>query len=275
MGTAEHMKFDLALVTTYLPILSLCSRATALVCTLYLLRDSLNLPNTTLLMVAACVVFLDCWHFQHSVFDHTSGHLFLCALAILTQQNNTSVCLENMHMLSLIIDFVWCLLASFELCSSIWNLRIKLSMLLKVLIVQCMAVAHITFACGSNSNYTIAEMLLRVILYYVITAVVILSGPYLAGADKTHYRVSVPLVCSQLLFVHIFSLLANILVFVAVHTRIVCAGLQSTEKTDEENVVTRGTASNITQAMHDSSETGEQKQLLAMLLAAKKENNVA
>jgi len=112
------MKFDLALVTTYLPILSLCSRATVLVCTLYLLRDLL-------------------------------------------------------------------LLASFELCSSIWNLRIKLSMFLKVLIVQCMAVTHITFACGSNSNYTIAEMLLRVILYYVITAVVILSGPYLVGADKT------------------------------------------------------------------------------------------
>ena len=84
-----------------------------------------------------------------------------------------------------------------------------------------------------------------------------------------------PLVCSQLLFVHIFSLLANIVVFVAVHTRIVCAGLQSTEKMDEEKAATRVAPSSITQAMHDTSETGEQKQLLAMLLAAKKENNVA
>ena len=258
MGAVDHMKFDLALVTTYLPIVSLCSRATILVCTLYFLRDSLQLPLTTCLMLAACLVFLDCWHFQHSVFDHTSGHLFLCALAILTQQNTISICTENMHMLSLIIDFVWCLFASFELCSCIWNLRIKLSMLLKVLIVQGMAMTHTIFACGSNSNYSIVEMLLRVVLYYVITAVVILSGPYLAGADKTHYRVSVPLVCAQLLFVHIFSLLANISVFVAVHMRIVCAGLKSTEKMDEEKAVPRVSPSSITQAMHDTSDTGEQ-----------------
>ena len=148
-------------------------------------------------------------------------------------------------------------------------------MLLKVLIVQGMAMTHTIFACGSNSNYSIVEMLLRVVLYYVITAVVILSGPYLAGADKTHYRVSVPLVCAQLLFVHIFSLLANISVFVAVHMRIVCAGLKSTEKMDEEKAVPRVSPSSITQAMHDTSDTGEQKQLLAMLLAAKKEHNVA
>ena len=301
MGAAknavEHMKFDLALVTTYLPILSLCSRATVLVCTLYLLRDSLLLPPTTILMVAACLVFLDSWHFQHSVFDHTCGHLFLCALAVLTQQTSASNCMENVHVLRLIIDFVWCLLASFELCSSIWNLRIKLSMLLKVLIVQCMAVAHVMFSCGINSHYSILETLLRVVLYYVMTAVVILSGPYLAGADKTHYRVSVPLVCCQLLFVHIFSLLANILVLVVVHTRFVCAGVQATDKTDEEqamgvaihqqasisnianissisSISSKSSKSSITQAMHDSSENGEQKQLLAMLLAAKKQNNL-
>ena len=68
MGAVDHMKFDLALVTTYLPIVSLCSRATILVCTLYFLRDSLQLPLTTNLMLAACLVFLD-WLIKHkSVF---------------------------------------------------------------------------------------------------------------------------------------------------------------------------------------------------------------
>ena len=177
-------------------------------------------------------------------------------------------------------------------------------MLLKVLIVQCMAIAHIMFACGINSHYSILETLLRVVLYYVMTAVVILSGPYLAGADKTHYRVSVPLVCSQLLFVHIYSLLANILVFVVVHTRFVCTGVTGVQATDDDykideeqalgaafhqpasmsNKTNKSNKSSIpsipsipsiTQTMHDSSENGEQKQLLAMLLAAKKQNNLS
>ena len=107
MGGADTMKFDFSLVTTYLPIVSLCARACVLVVVLYVAMHTIRLPFSAVLMLAACIVFLDVWWSRQSLFDMTCGYLLLCALAITTRPQQVLACSDSVQIALWVVDFVW------------------------------------------------------------------------------------------------------------------------------------------------------------------------
>ena len=108
MGGHENLKFDFTLVTTYLPIVSLCTRASFLVIILYFLMESLHIPFSCTLMITACLIFLDTWLNRQNIFDSACGHLYLCALAIVTQPQKIVVCTDTVQLVSWVVDLIWC-----------------------------------------------------------------------------------------------------------------------------------------------------------------------
>ena len=132
MGGVENMKFDFSLVSTYLPIISLCFRASLMVGLTYTCRDILSLPAPTVLMLTACLLFLDAWLNRNNVFDVTCGHLYICALALMTQPKEVEPCADSVQIVLWLLDFTWCLLSSFEICCTAWDLRLKVHVVIKV-----------------------------------------------------------------------------------------------------------------------------------------------
>lgn len=278
MRTHDNMRFDFSLVTTYLPILFLCFRAGVLVIVLYTLLYTFALPVTAVLMIAACIVATDAFHNRLNVYDTTCGHLCLCALAVLTQQHKAIHCYEGAQIAIWIVDFAWCLYASFEVSAVVLDLRIRSSLLLRVFIVQAFAITHVVLSCQHHGHVSILEMLMRVVLFYVLQAVIMLSAPFVPNMersqDRTQYQMSIPVICMQILFAHLYPVAGNVVLFVILHTRLLYSALRDTNEVSNEIEFERQREQvrcSVKQGQEGRDEA--QADLMALLLAAKAANN--
>ena len=272
------MKFDFSLVTTYLPILSLCFRAGCLVALIYTSKDILSMPGPTLLMLTACLLFLDAWLNRNNVFDATCGHLYICGLALMTQPTKIEVCSDSVQVALWLIDLIWCLLSSFEICCIAWDIRLKIHIIVKVFMVQALGIAHVLFQCGPSAKVTALEMVLRVLVYYLLASIVILSAPFMKGLDWNHFKIWVPMVCMHFLFAHMYPLIANALVFTVIHIRVLYLAFkeQDSKVTNdpEDGINTEKQVMKVgTKQGRGVPDTNQQKELLAILQAAKAAQN--
>ena len=285
MGGVENMKFDFSLVTTYLPILSLCFRASSLVGLIYVSKDTLSLPAPTLLMLTACLLFLDAWVNRNNVFDVTCGHLYICGLALMIQHTEVQPCTDAVQIALWLVDFAWCLLSSFEVCCCAWDIRLKIHIIIKILLVQILAIAHVILTCRSNAKVTVVEMLLRVLVYYMLASIVVLSGPFMKGLDWNHFKIWVPMICMHFLFAHVYPLIANVFVFTIIHIRVLYLAFkqQDSKESSVENGINEVSSSNHTSTISSGQlgmkenkrvvDPSQHRELLAMLQAAKAAND--
>ena len=269
MGGADTMKFDFSLVTTYLPIVSLCARACVLVVVLYVAMYTIRLPFSAVLMLAACIVFLDVWWSRQSLFDMTCGHLLLCALAITTRPQQVLACSDSVQIALWVVDFVWCLASSFEICSIAWNLQVRVPVICKVLLAQAFAMSHVLLVCGETARVSMLEMLVRVLLYYVFASILILSAPFMPGMDRSHCSICIPVMSVHFLFAHPYPLAGSMLVFILVHTRLLYCAFKGNDTGDREEFEEEAMRGHKGTPSKTSPDARQQEQLLAMLQAAK------
>ena len=64
-----------------------------------------------------------------------------------------------------------------------------------------------------------AEMLSRAVLFYVLCSLVILCSPFAPKSDR--HSCSVLLLCSPVLFVHVYPAVASVVSIVGLHARLV------------------------------------------------------
>ena len=290
------MKFDFSLVTTYLPILSLCFRASLMVALIYTSKDILSLPAPTLIMLTACLLFLDAWLNRNNVFDVTCGHLYICALALMIQPTEIEPCPDGVQIALWLVDFAWCLVSSFEVCCCAWDIRLSIHIIIKVLLVQVLGIAHVLLSCGSGAQVIALEMLLRVLVYYMLASIVILSGPFMKGLNWKHFKIWVPMVCMHFLFAHVYPLIANVFVFTIIHIKVLYVAFKLQDGRESKDDIEEGSSSGNSSNKSTSStalskqsaqlgtlatqegkkvhDVGQHKELLAMLQAAKAANNI-
>ena len=120
---------------------------------------------------------------------------------------------------------------------------------------------------------------MRVVLFYVMEAVIMLSAPFVPNLDRMHYQLSIPVICMQILFAHLYPVAGNVVLFVVVHTRLLYSALRDTDASgaredkysqaerQAHSVHSVQSAKNVKERRDDS-----QTELMALLHAAKAAN---
>jgi len=230
MDGRDAVLHDLALVTTYLPILGLTLRSSLLVSVLFWCLYTVRLPFQAVLMLASSLVYVD-GLLLGSRFDRACGHLCLCALAVLTQQHERS-CSDARSVALLINDLLWSVFASAEVVSSTALAHPQLPLHAKLVLGCVFACAHVLCNCAVVGLF---EMLARGVLFYVLCSLIVLCAPFCPversadraerGEDKADRadsrRGSVLHLCAPVLFVHLYPLLASVIVIVGMHARLI------------------------------------------------------
>jgi hypothetical protein len=213
---SEAALHDFALVTTYLPILGLTLRSSLLISVLFWCLYTVRLPFQAVLMLASSLVYVD-GLLLGSRFDRACGHLCLCALAVLTQQHEHS-CSDVRSAVLLINDLLWSVFASAEVVSSTAAARPQAPLHVKLVLGCVFASAHVLCNCAVVG---LLEMLARGVLYYVICSLIVLCAPFCPGPERAGRGASVLHLCAPVLFVHLYPLLASVLVIVGMHARLI------------------------------------------------------
>jgi hypothetical protein len=265
---SEAMLHDFALVTTYLPILGLTLRAALLVSFVYWCMYSAALSFPGVIMLTASIVYLDSMLLRSHT-DMASGHLCLCALAVLTQQSARQ-CSEGGMLAMMIIDLVWSTLVSADMVGSISGVRVHLSPQSKALLACAFASAHVLVGCSSIAYF---EMLMRAVLFYVLCAIVILCAPFvpLAHSGSERGACAVLHLCAPVLFVHLYPTIASVLVVVGSHARLIYSSMHR-RKQESGKAEPAGDTRGVSPRVGKSSEHSEYKEYseLALKLAAAK-----
>jgi hypothetical protein len=270
---SEAMLHDFALVTTYLPILGLTLRAALLVSFVYWCMYSVALTFPGVIMLTASIVYLDSM-LMRSHTDMASGHLCLCALAVLTQQSARQ-CSDGGMLAMMIIDLVWSTLVSADMVGSIIGVRVHLSPQSKALLACAFASAHVLVGCSSIAFF---EMLMRAVLFYVLCAIVILCAPFvpLAHSGSERSACSVLHLCAPVLFVHLYPTIASVLVVVGSHARLIYSSIHRRKQESgkaEPASDTRGVSSRVGKSS-EYSQYSEYSELAVKLAAAKRAHGI-
>jgi len=256
---------DFALVTTYLPILALTLRAAVLVSFMYWSMYSIALAFPSVIMLTAAIVFLDSL-FMRSHTDMASGHLCLCALAVLTQQSSRQ-CGEGGMLAMMVIDLVWSTLVSADLVSSISGVRVNVWLYGKALLACAFASAHVLVGCSAITYF---EMLMRAVLFYVLCAIVILCSPFMPPNTERSACYVLHL-CAPVLFVHLYPTIASVLMLVGAHARLIYTSIQrrkpDTDWTEPASVARR-------EASPRGNKSSEYSELAVKLAAAKRAHGI-
>lgn len=266
---SEAMLHDFALVTTYLPILGLTLRAALLVSFVYWCMHSAALSFPGVIMLTASIVYLDSM-LMRSHTDMASGHLCLCALAVLTQQS-ARPCSDGGMLAMMGIDLVWSTLVSAEMVGNISGVRMHLPPHSKALIACAFASAHVLVGCSSIAFF---EMLMRAVLFYVLCAIVILCAPFVppsAQPGSERSACSVLHLCAPVLFVHLYPTIASVLVVVGSHTRLIYTSMHR-RKQDSGKAEPASDNRGVSPRVGKSSEYSE---LAVVLAAAKRAHGMA
>ena len=267
---SEAMLHDFALVTTYLPILGLTLRAALLVSFVYWCMHSAALSFPGVIMLTASIVYLDSM-LMRSHTDMASGHLCLCALAVLTQQSARQ-CSDGGMLAMMVIDLVWSTLVSADMVGSIIGVRMHLSPQSKALLACAFASAHVLVGCSSIAFF---EMLMRAVLFYVLCAIVILCAPFVPSAHSGSERsaCSVLHLCAPVLFVHLYPTIASVLVVVGSHARLIYSSLHRRKQESGKAELASDTRG-VSPRVGKSSEYSEYSELAVKLAAAKRAHGI-
>lgn len=210
--------YDFTLVTTYLPIMSLTVRGCVFVVILYWCTHTCAMPLQAVIVLSASLVYLDVLLLSCNSLDRKCGYLGVCALAYLSQQQSYQSfgCSEPKSVVLWVNDLLWSVLASAEVVSNANSTQMHIPMPVKVCILCVFATVHVVLNCAAVS---IAEMLLRVVTYFLLCSLMVLCAPFAPAPQKS--SCAVLHLCVSVLFLHVYAMLASALVIVGIHVRLI------------------------------------------------------
>lgn len=224
MRSNDNALYDFTLVWTYLPVLIIILRSGVLLAILYWWIFTINLSQHGVLMLCAGLVYIDSLLMHNNHFDRSCGHLCACALAVLTQHgvalDRDSSPTETVVLIA--CDLLWSACAGAEVLARTAGLSVSLSYLSKV--VLCCIFASTRVMLGSGSMGLLQSMF-RSALYYVLCSLLILCAPLVRQQERcaslSLQSSSVVYMCAHVLFVHLYAVIASVLVIVGIHARLI------------------------------------------------------
>lgn len=282
MRRHDNTLYDFSLVSTYLPVLVLVSRGAMCVAAINWLVVSMGTQHQAVLMLCVSVVYIDCLLMHNNQFDRACGHLCLCALSVLTQQQYR-VCSNTETVLLLMCDLLWSACASVEVVVRTAGVRLHVSTLSKVVICCMFASTRVALNCEAMG---LMQGIFRSTLYYILCSLLLLCGPFVpqserAAALPAWHSSSVVYICAHVFFVHLYAVIASVAVIVCIHARLVYStlyvpsddGLHKHTQASPPHGSFPTTLGNT--ASQASANTKDYHELITKLQAAKRANAVA
>jgi len=274
----ETGQYDFSLVTTYFPVLFIVLRSSLCVAFVYWIESFLLLQQHALLMLTVCVVYIDSLAMYPSDFDRACGHLCMCALAVLTQQQQ-STCSSSEIVLLLVCDLLWSACAGVEvICRT--TKRVNGYQLQKTVVCCLFACVRVALSCDSM---TFMQAMCRTWLYNILCSLLLLCSAFLPQHDAVLHTSSVVYICAHIFYVHLYAVIASVTLIVCVHARLVYLHVTQKDNTHKhDNTHKNNNMHKVDHlyACHDSAHlstnvTNDYSDLLKTLQAAKRANNVA
>jgi hypothetical protein len=213
----DNAPYDFSLVSTYFPVLVLVARGTFCVVLMNWITTTLGLELQTVCMVTVCFVYIDSILMHDNNFDRACGHLCMCALAILTQQQGR-VCSSTESVLVIVCDLLWSACAGVEVILRTTGGRMQGKQLNKIVLSCAFACTRVGLSCNALG---FVQSIFRTWLYYVLCSLLLLCSTFLPHNDSLLHSSSVVYICAHVFFVHIYAVIASVVVIVCVHGRLV------------------------------------------------------
>ena len=189
MGQNEEQQYDLGLVTTYLPCVVLCVRASILVCWIYGVRAYID--SQVVVTLICGLVYFDAWQFRRNAFDRACGHLCVCAIAAIVQSHRCthgSFIVEYSSILLWLCDLAWGVLSTFDVLGYILGVRMHIALPVKILVLSALASTHTHLQCSGTQ---LPDMLSRSVVYVLLCSMLIFCGPMTQNFDRNAHSSNV------------------------------------------------------------------------------------
>lgn len=229
-------KYDLTLVTTYLPIFGLCVRSCVFTTIYFVCMHTIFLPHDITLAIVVVLVYMDGWYAQNLFFDKHCGYLIPIALHLIIQ-TNTHCNVESVNLMQLVSDSLWSLLCVFQIIITLFNMPVEMPLMAKIILNGICFVLHVVVEC---QELTFFENIIRGCLFYICNAMLILFLPFFDNVDKHHnsnYHVSCLHKTFHLLFIHNYTLICSCFVIVAIHVYFVYQRAKTKSNNHQSNQV--------------------------------------
>jgi hypothetical protein len=254
-GRAPADSQDLLLVTTYVPVLTLCARATLLVLAVHWLVHGLASPPHVVAAAAAAAAYVDALAAAPAVgaVDAVSGFLAPVAFALVAQPARAACAPTPFSpepalaapalaapapeppafdappaaraapapaaAFRWIADFLWSFAATSDVAAGAAGLRVPAPPALKLFAAVAFALVHVALACAPLPAL---EMALRAVLFYTQCAVCTLCARFTLARDaERRAHAAHAHAALHLLFVHSYAALAGFLIVLGVHVRFI------------------------------------------------------
>jgi hypothetical protein len=229
-------------VWTYLPVLIIILRSVVLLGIFYWWVFAINLGQHGVLMLCASLVYMDSLLMHNNAFDRSCGHLCVCALAVLTQHGVALErdCNPTQTFVLMACDLLWSACASAEVFGRTTGLSVPLSHLSKVAVCCIFASVRVIFSCGTMG---LLQIMFRSTLYYILCSLLILCVPLLRQHERGTSNISfqgsvqgsVVYLCLHVLFVHLYAVIASVMIMVGIHARLIYRTINVRSERDDDN----------------------------------------
>jgi hypothetical protein len=213
----DNTPYDFSLVSTYFPVLMLVTRGTLCVAAMNWITTTLGLELQSVCMLTVSFVYIDSILMNDNNFDRACGHLCMCALAVLTQQHQR-VCSSSETVLIVVCDLLWSACAGVEVILRTTGGRMHGKQINKIVLSCVFACTRVLLSCNALG---FMQSIFRTCLYYVLCALLLLCSTFLPHNDSLLHSSNVVYICAHVFFVHLYAVIASVVVIVCVHARLV------------------------------------------------------
>ncbi len=264
----DNDPYDFSLVSTYFPVFLLIIRSTVFVSIMFWISTATNLREQGILIITVCAVYIDSIFMHEQHFDRACGHLCVCALCFLTQQQQ-GICSNSQTVLIFAVDLLWSACASVEVILRTKRTQ-KDSQHLQKIVLSCVFVCvRVVLNCNTLG---FMETLLRTFLYNVLCALLLFCSTFLPYSDTMLHTNSVVFLCGHIAFVHLYAVFASILLIVFVHGRLLYSNITKHENSEILSIRNANNSHSLHAAPVPQREHNE---MLLILQAAKRAANTA
>ena len=213
----DNAPYDFSLVSTYFPVLLIVVRSSLCVAAIHWITTTLGMQQQAVLMLTVCVVYIDSLLMHDNHFDRACGHVCMCSLAVITQQQQ-AVCSSSETVLIIACDLLWSASAGVEVILRTTRVRMQGKQLQKIVLCCFFACTRVALNCNALG---FMQAIFRTWLYNVLCALLLLCSTFLPHHDGVLHSSSVVYICAHVLFVHLYAVIASVIVIVCVHARLV------------------------------------------------------
>lgn len=215
MGSQDAV--DLALVTTYVPVVFVILRALALLLVHHVLTLC-DLEYNVMIYIVAFIVFAD-YHLlvYDAKFDSACGHLCAVALAIVVYAPSKDPCVLPRTAVYWSIDMFWAASAALQTAAA--ALRVAPSAaykhtMAKTCVWGACGIIHVTAACGGRSLF---EWSARFVGYFALCSQIYFSKEVLESVDRNQHTFMTPHLSMHVLFTHAYVSISSFVIFSCLH----------------------------------------------------------